>query len=266
MYISDKPSKILCLGQLDLNAQSSTELYTIFSKLGVLVENIRISPERKIAFIQYSTVEEAMKAKDAFANKMGNRLYPHSLQPVQVGFGASLYSTSTTPSTDQEPTRALCKLPHVIESFTNACYLKGVGNIPMNTTQATLGPIFSTFGAIESVRVLSNKNCAFINYYAQEDAINAKKKLSNKEIMGKGTGAVKIGYAKPARGMTETEVVPPQQTNKWMEEQQQMMVYMNTNVISAVVTERKLIMQDFGQDESDGPIFDGNKVLNLNPP
>lgn len=148
--------------------------------------------------------------------------------------------------------------------FTSTTLL-GVGNIPMNTTHATLSPVFSQYGAIESVRVLSNKNCAFINYYNQHDAIEAKKALSNTEIMGPGTGPVKIGYAKPARAgglvtattVADTELVLPQQTNKWMEEQQQMMIYMNTNVISAVVTERKLIMQDFGEDDSDGPIFDG---------
>jgi hypothetical protein len=45
-----------------------------------------------------------------------------------------------------------------------------------------------------------------------------------------------------------------------MDEQQHMLY---STSFSNVVTERKLIMQEFGQDDSDGPIFDGNLKKSL---
>lgn len=204
-----------------------------------------------------------------------------------------------------------------------------MGNVPIHTTQAALGSVFSPFGMIESIRVLTHKNCGFINFFHQEDAVKAKKALQNKEIMGPGTGTVRIGYAKvPAvksqhnnnnntaaigglvgthsdaaaaasgfqsgssvASTTMMDVAQHHQQqmlgnyyddkhSQWHQtpqEQQQMMLYMmemmgntgsnaNANVFSAVVTERKLIMQDFGEDDSDGPIFDGMCFVDFGPP
>lgn len=66
----------------------------------------------------------------------------------------------------------------------------------MSTTPTALFTLFSTFGPIDSVRILSHKNCAFVNFTTQDDAIGAKKSLQSKEIMGPGTGPVRIGFAK----------------------------------------------------------------------
>lgn len=146
---------------------------------------------------------------------------------------------------------------------------------------------------IESIRVLSHKNCGFINFYTQEEAIRAKRACQNKEIMGSGTGTVRIGFAKvppapttaaPSSSSSPTSAVKlldasvdVTQTldtlntpipNNFLLEDQHRMAYMmdfmntttNTNhhtMFSAIVTERKLIMQEFGEDDSDGPIFDG---------
>lgn len=85
----------------------------------------------------------------------------------------------------------------------------GVGNIPANINPAILRTIFQAFGAIESVRVLSHKNCGFINFDHQEDAVRARKTLQNKEILGVGTGAVRIGFAKvPPNNPDEAEEIP----------------------------------------------------------
>ncbi|KAI7905310.1 armadillo-type protein [Cokeromyces recurvatus] len=292
------PTRSLWLGQLyDITSQTSIELNALFSQFGV-VESIRLLPDRDCAFINFVTVEDAIRAKDIVINKLFCRLFSHSNYPVKVGFGKL---TSETPQqqhifqspiatydTTQGPTRALW-----------------VGNIPINTTQASLGSIFASFGMIESIRVLSHKNCGFINFIHQEDAIRAKKSLHNKEIMGPGTGLVKIGFAKvppsptitPAthkstllssknnnvaddlqHSTTSVDVVQQQQQQQmenyfhsWSssmtmedQQQQQWMVYMmeqmmgnNSNsVITAIVAERKLIMQEFGEDDSDGPTFD----------
>lgn len=95
--MTDIPSRILCIAQLDIT--NTNDLYTIFSNFGH-VENVRISPERKMAFIHFSTLDEAIKAKETLSN-----------QSLKVGFGQSSVSSSpSTTFTDQEPTRALCMI------------------------------------------------------------------------------------------------------------------------------------------------------------
>lgn len=56
--------------------------------------------------------------------------------------------------------------------------------------------LFQSFGSIESIRILSHKNCGFVNFERQEDAVRARKQMQNKEILGLGTGTVRIGFAK----------------------------------------------------------------------
>jgi protein JSN1 len=70
-----------------------------------------------------------------------------------------------------------------------------LGNIPASTTVTTLTHIFSKFGSIESARVLTHKNCGFVNFTDTESAVQAKTMLNNKEIFP-GNGAVRINFAK----------------------------------------------------------------------
>ncbi|KAF1800687.1 hypothetical protein FB192DRAFT_1328006 [Mucor lusitanicus] len=326
------PTRSLWLGQLELTHQTTNELQMIFSKFGI-IESIRILPDRECAFINFTTVEEALRARDAIVNKMGGRLYAHSMATVKVGFGKpdAVPLNSVTSSPTATPTAAASAATNNLalaaaaaaanESTQGPTRALWVGNVPIHTTQAALGSVFSPFGMIESIRVLTHKNCGFINFFHQEDAVKAKKALQNKEIMGPGTGTVRIGYAKvPAvksqhnnnnntaaigglvgthsdaaaaasgfqsgssvASTTMMDVAQHHQQQQMLgnyyddkhsqwhqtpQEQQQMMLYMmemmgntgsnaNANVFSAVVTERKLIMQDFGEDNSDGPILDG---------
>ncbi|KAG1638293.1 hypothetical protein G6F44_008975 [Rhizopus delemar] len=235
------PSRSLWVGQLDPTI-TKNELNNLFSKFGT-IESIRILPDRECAFINYFGVEEALRARDALVNKMGCQL---GNTTVKIGFGKLEAVLPLCVENTQEPTRALW-----------------IGNIPNTTTQTILGTIFSTFGAIESIRLLPHKNCGFVNFFNSEDAVRAKRALHNREIMGPGTGIVKIGFAKvPLLKAAEDEsfVAEPK------EQQQEMMMYMmnemmnDPNMISAIIAERKMIMQDFGEDEKDGPIF---QVLHL---
>lgn len=122
------PTRSLWLGQLELTTQTTNELQMIFSKFGI-IESIRILPDRECAFINFTTIEEALRARDALVNKMGNRLYSHSMSTVKVGFGkpdaVPLNSVTSSPTTTtmantniaiaanesaQGPTRALCNI------------------------------------------------------------------------------------------------------------------------------------------------------------
>jgi protein JSN1 len=79
-----------------------------------------------------------------------------------------------------------------LEGPTRALWL---GNIPSSTTVSSLNVIFNAYGSIESTRVLTHKNCGFVNFETLDSAIQAKSQLNGKEIFP-GAGPVRIGYAK----------------------------------------------------------------------
>lgn len=81
---------------------------------------------------------------------------------------------------------------NTLEGPTRALWL---GNIPSSTTVSSLNVIFNVFGPIESTRVLTHKNCGFVNFETLESAVRAKQQLNGKEIFP-GAGPVRIGYAK----------------------------------------------------------------------
>jgi protein JSN1 len=83
-----------------------------------------------------------------------------------------------------------------MDSPTRALWL---GNIPSSTTVSSLTVIFSPFGSIESARVLTHKNCGFVNFDTLESAMSARSHLNGKEIFP-GAGPVRIGYAKVPSG------------------------------------------------------------------
>lgn len=81
----------------------------------------------------------------------------------------------------------------VMEGPTNALWL---GNIPTSTTTSTLEEMFKSHGAIKSVRVLTHKNCGFVNFFKTESAISAKASMNGKEIFP-GASPIRINFAKP---------------------------------------------------------------------
>lgn len=71
-----------------------------------------------------------------------------------------------------------------------------MGNIPGNTTPTSLQNLFSKYGNIESVRVLSHKNCGFINFETTDSAIAARDALLQNEIGAQGFTSARVGFAK----------------------------------------------------------------------
>jgi protein JSN1 len=76
-----------------------------------------------------------------------------------------------------------------------------IGSIPVSTTNTSLDAIFGRYGSIESTRVLTHKNCGFVNFENIENAIQARQALNGKEIFP-GAGQVRIGYAKAPNNST----------------------------------------------------------------
>ncbi|KAI9750264.1 MAG: Mitochondrial beta-keto-acyl synthase [Chaenotheca gracillima] len=83
-----------------------------------------------------------------------------------------------------------------LEGPTRALWL---GSIPSSTTVTSLNAIFNVYGKIESARVLTHKNCGFVNFELAESAVQAKNLLNGKEIFP-GAGPVRIGFAKVPDG------------------------------------------------------------------
>ncbi|CAK7264797.1 hypothetical protein SEPCBS119000_001180 [Sporothrix epigloea] len=80
-----------------------------------------------------------------------------------------------------------------LEGPTSALWL---GSIPTSTTISTLTEMFKSYGHIVSARVLTLKNCGFVNFERVESAVAAKAGLNGKEIFP-GAGPVRINFAKP---------------------------------------------------------------------
>lgn len=80
-----------------------------------------------------------------------------------------------------------------LEGPTSALWL---GGIPTSTTTSTLVEMFKAHGPILSARVLTHKNCGFVNFERVESAISAKSTLNGKEIFP-GAGPIRINFAKP---------------------------------------------------------------------
>ncbi|KAF7722605.1 hypothetical protein EC973_002918 [Apophysomyces ossiformis] len=180
---SSEPSQIcsraLWLGNIN-PALSVSDLIQLFSCYGQ-VESARILSDKECAFVNFVTVDSAIAAKHDIESRLGNQVAGTT---VRVGFGKADVNLAITLSNEagpnaQGPTRALW-----------------IGNLPVNTTPAILRSLFQPYGPIESVRVLSHKNCGFVNFQFQEDAVRARKMLQNKEVLGPGTGIVRIGFAK----------------------------------------------------------------------
>ncbi len=70
-----------------------------------------------------------------------------------------------------------------------------IGSIPNSTTMSSLDAIFNRYGPIESTRVLTHKNCGFVNFESTDHAVRARQLLNGKEIFP-GAGPVRIGFAK----------------------------------------------------------------------
>ncbi|KAI0019013.1 hypothetical protein F4780DRAFT_793825 [Xylariomycetidae sp. FL0641] len=80
-----------------------------------------------------------------------------------------------------------------LEGPTSALWL---GSIPTSTTTSTLTEMFKSYGPIASARVLTHKNCGFVNFERIDSAVSAKASMNAKEIFP-GAGPIRINFAKP---------------------------------------------------------------------
>ncbi|KAM3579697.1 hypothetical protein VKS41_007781 [Umbelopsis sp. WA50703] len=179
------PTRSLWIGNIDMSV-SEDDLHQMFSPYGA-IESLRLLTEKECAFINFVSLDDAIRAKDDVLGKLNGRI---GQCIVRVGFGK--IEASASDSNTLQPTRALW-----------------IGSLPPNTSSAKLHGIFSQYGNIESARVLTHKNCGFVNFDTVENAVAAKKALQQKEVFGSGTGLLRIGFAKATSQKSSEDLFQP---------------------------------------------------------
>ncbi|KAL0071550.1 hypothetical protein AAF712_001407 [Marasmius tenuissimus] len=202
------PTRSLWIGNLD-SAVTSEQLIHVFAPYGA-IESLRLLPEKECGFVNFVDQADAIRAKEDVLNRLGGNIGMPNGQTVRIGFGkadsapvAPAKGTPISPGTTS-PGAGSGKVPNNAASNggmdaqlqstpTRALW---IGSIPSTTTPATILNVFSPYGPIESARVLTHKNCGFINFERLDDAVRARKALNGRDVLGSDVGAIRIGFAK----------------------------------------------------------------------
>lgn len=160
------PTRSLWLGNLDAEMTTS-ELMRIFHIYGA-IESLRLLPDKECGFVNFVIKEDAIRAMEDVRNRLGGRISTTGAGgPVRVGFG----KIDSVPLGPGEAPSVPGATPGAFggpggpgsESQTSPTRALWVGSIPSTTTPAKLLTIFSVYGPVESVRVLTHKNCGFVS-------------------------------------------------------------------------------------------------------
>lgn len=219
------PSRSLWIGNLD-PAVTGEDLAHVFAPYGA-IESFRLLPEKECGFVNFVDIQDAIRAKDDVLNRLGGNIGMPNGQLVRIGFGKADSAPPMTPITGSNnnpvspsvggsrPASSGISSPsspglgpesQLQNSPTRALW---IGSIPATTTPATILSVFSPFGPIESARVLTHKNCGFINFERLDDAIRARKALNGRDVLGSDVGAIRIGYARvPVKNTTGPDGQP----------------------------------------------------------
>ncbi|KAG8819286.1 hypothetical protein FRC19_009978 [Serendipita sp. 401] len=194
------PSRSLWIGNLDTTATKET-LLTVFSPYGA-IESLRLLPEKECGFVNFLDINDAIRAKEDVLNRLGGNIGLQSGQPVRIGFGKA-ESAPAQPAKANGPVNINANVlastagaPAGMEVQSTPTRALWIGSIPSTTTPATILSIFAPFGPIESARVLTHKNCGFVNFERLDDAVRARKALNGRDVLGSDVGAIRIGYAR----------------------------------------------------------------------
>jgi len=202
------PTRSLWIGNLD-SSVTSEQLIHVFAPYGA-IESLRLLPEKECGFVNFVDLADAVRAKDEVLNRMGGNIGMPNGQTVRIGFGkadsapvAPAKAANSAVNASGNPANSASKAgsnanpgsmdAQLQSSPTRALW---IGSIPSTTTPATILSVFSPYGPIESARVLTHKNCGFINFERLDDAVRARKALNGRDVLGSDVGAIRIGFAK----------------------------------------------------------------------
>ncbi|TFK55233.1 hypothetical protein OE88DRAFT_1018510 [Heliocybe sulcata] len=203
------PTRSLWIGNLD-SSVTAEQLIHVFAPYGA-IESLRLLPEKECGFVNFVDMGDAIRAKEDVLNRLGGNIGMPNGQTVRIGFGkadsapvapakgTNVSNASATPpgssaNKNNNANAGLAGMDAQLQSTpTRALW---IGSIPSTTTPATILSVFSPFGPIESARVLTHKNCGFINFERLDDAVRARKALNGRDVLGSDVGAIRIGFAK----------------------------------------------------------------------
>ncbi|KAG9126372.1 hypothetical protein FRC07_003678 [Ceratobasidium sp. 392] len=209
------PSRSLWIGNLD-PAMTGEDLARVFAPYGA-IESFRLLPEKECGFVNFVDIADAMRAKDDVLNRLSGHIGMSNNQAVRIGFGKADSAPATPPMGTQASSAGAGLGAHIQSQFTPAgqtpqaqnqptgidSQLQSsptralwIGSIPSTTTPATILSVFSPYGPIESARVLTHKNCGFVNFERLDDAVRARKALNGRDVLGSDVGAIRIGFAR----------------------------------------------------------------------
>ncbi|KAF8507255.1 hypothetical protein JB92DRAFT_3122025 [Gautieria morchelliformis] len=208
------PSRSLWIGNLD-STMSSDALIHVFAPYGA-IESLRLLPEKECGFVNFVEQADAIRAKEDVLNRLGGHIGMQNGQTVRIGFGKAdsapiapakgIMSPGGVVSPGGAGQRASpggLNSPGGMDAQLQSTPTRAlwIGSIPSTTTPATILSVFSPYGPIESARVLTHKNCGFINFERLDDAVRARKALNGRDVLGSDVGAIRIGFAKvPVKG------------------------------------------------------------------
>ncbi|KAJ7219101.1 hypothetical protein GGX14DRAFT_434627 [Mycena pura] len=198
------PSRSLWIGNLD-GVVTSEQLIHVFAPYGA-IESLRLLPEKECGFVNFVDQADAIRAKDDVLNRLGGNIGMPNGQTVRIGFGkadsAPVAPAKGTPASPAPTSPSAAKSSNAnsalggMELQSSPTRALWIGSIPSTTTPATILSVFSPYGPIESARVLTHKNCGFINFERLDDAVRARKALNGRDVLGSDVGAIRIGFAK----------------------------------------------------------------------
>ncbi|KAG8684248.1 hypothetical protein FRC09_015511 [Ceratobasidium sp. 395] len=209
------PSRSLWIGNLD-PAMTGEDLARVFAPYGA-IESFRLLPEKECGFVNFVDIADAMRAKDDVLNRLSGHIGMSNNQAVRIGFGKADSAPATPPMGTQASAAGIGLGAHIQSQFTpggqtpqapnqptgmdsqlqsSPTRALWIGSIPSTTTPATILSVFSPYGPIESARVLTHKNCGFVNFERLDDAVRARKALNGRDVLGSDVGAIRIGFAR----------------------------------------------------------------------
>ncbi|KAI8093782.1 uncharacterized protein BX664DRAFT_295693 [Halteromyces radiatus] len=206
MPVAATASRSLWIGNIDASITAET-LTMAFSPYGP-IESVRLLMEKECAFVNYYHVEHAIRAKEDILGPLAGRV-GHCI--VRIGYGrtsdpssppspppppATTSVPSVTNHTDNTTTTTstmTSQQDHLTHQATRALWL---GNIPSGATPSMLEKVFGNYGTIESIRILSHKTCAFVNFDTIASASAAQEAFLQHHIHSSTFTNVRIGFAK----------------------------------------------------------------------
>lgn len=216
------PTRSLWIGNLD-GVVTSEQLIHVFAPYGA-IESLRLLPEKECGFVNFVDQADAIRAKEDVLNRLGGNIGMPNGQTVRIGFGkadsAPVAPAKGTPASPVPTSPGAGKSSNAnaglggMELQSSPTRALWIGSIPSTTTPATILSVFSPYGPIESARVLTHKNCGFINFERLDDAVRARKALNGRDVLGSDVGAIRIGFAKvPVKNGTEGATGPEESPN-----------------------------------------------------